>query len=93
MRGGAREPVAIRCKAASGRARERPGGYSAPIVCLDRRSSADACAPRRAGSDFCVFTSSATLNNKIHVLQRCAYGLRDEEYLRLKILTCMLPAI
>ena len=31
------------------------------------------------------------LNNKIRVLQRRAYGLRDEEYLRLKILTCMLP--
>ena len=30
-------------------------------------------------------------NNKIRVLQRRAYGLRDEEYLRLKILTCMLP--
>jgi len=33
------------------------------------------------------------LNNKIRVLQRRAYGLRDEEYLRLKILTCMLPAL
>jgi len=33
------------------------------------------------------------LNNKIRVIQRRAYGLRDEEYLRLKILTCMLPAI
>ena len=32
-------------------------------------------------------------NNKIRVLQRRAYGLRDEEYLRLKILTCMLPAL
>jgi transposase len=31
------------------------------------------------------------LNNKIRVLQRRAYGLRDEEYLRLKILTTMLP--
>jgi transposase len=31
------------------------------------------------------------LNNKIRVLQRRAYGLRDEQYLRLKILTCMLP--
>lgn len=29
------------------------------------------------------------LDNKIHVLQRRAYGLRDEEYLRLKVLTCM----
>jgi transposase len=33
------------------------------------------------------------LNNKIVVLQRRAYGLRDEEYLRLKILTCMLPKL
>ncbi|MFH0352504.1 MAG: transposase [Chromatiales bacterium] len=33
------------------------------------------------------------LNNKIRVLQRRAYGLRDEEYLRLKILTCMLPPL
>lgn len=31
------------------------------------------------------------LNNKIRVIQRRAYGLRDEEYLRLKILGCMLP--
>ena len=33
------------------------------------------------------------LNNKIRVIQRRAYGLRDEEYLRLKILTCMLPEL
>lgn len=33
------------------------------------------------------------LNNKIRVIQRRAYGLRDEDYLRLKILTCMLPEI
>ena len=32
-------------------------------------------------------------NNKIRVLQRRAYGLRHVEYLRLKILTCMLPEI
>jgi transposase len=32
-------------------------------------------------------------NNKIRVIQRRAYGLRDEEYLRLKVLTCMLPAL
>ena len=40
-------------------------------------------------------SSAATegLNNKIRVLQRRAYGLRDEEYLRLKILTCMLPKL
>jgi len=33
------------------------------------------------------------LNNKIRVIQRRAYGLRDEEYLRLKILTCTLPEL
>ena len=33
------------------------------------------------------------LNNKIRVLQRRAYGLRDEEYLRLKILTSTLTPI
>jgi transposase len=33
------------------------------------------------------------LNNKIRVIQRRAYGLRDEEYLRLKIRTCMLREI
>ena len=33
------------------------------------------------------------INNKIQVIQRRAYGLRDEEYLRLKILTCALPEI
>ena len=32
-------------------------------------------------------------NNKIRVLQRRAYGLRDEEYLKLKILTSGLPAL
>lgn len=30
------------------------------------------------------------LNNKIRVIQRRSYGIRDEEYLRLKVLTCML---
>jgi len=33
------------------------------------------------------------LNNKIRVLQRRAYGLRDEEYLRLKVLTASLPEL
>lgn len=33
------------------------------------------------------------LNNKIRVIQRKAFGLRDEEYLRLKILTCILKEI
>ena len=33
------------------------------------------------------------LNNKIRVFQRRAYGLRHEEYLRLKVLTCMLDPL
>ena len=33
------------------------------------------------------------LNNKVRAIQRRAYGYRDEEYFRLKILTCMLPEI
>lgn len=33
------------------------------------------------------------LNNKIRVIQRRSFGLRDEEYLRLKILTMNLPEL
>ena len=33
------------------------------------------------------------LYNKIRVIQRRVYGLRDEEYLRLKVLTTMLPPL
>ena len=33
------------------------------------------------------------LNNKIRVIQRRAYGLRDEDYLKLKILTTSLPPL
>jgi len=33
------------------------------------------------------------LNNKIRVIHKRAYGLRDEQYLRLKILTSMLKDI
>ena len=34
-----------------------------------------------------------SFNNKIRVIQRRAYGLRDEEYLKLKILTTNLPEL
>ena len=33
------------------------------------------------------------LNNKIRVIQRRAYGLKDPEYFQLKVLTCMLPPL
>ena len=33
------------------------------------------------------------INNKIRAIQKRSYGIRDEEYLRLKILTCTLPKL
>jgi len=33
------------------------------------------------------------LNNKIRVIQRAAYGDRDEEYLKLKIIASFLPPL
>jgi transposase len=46
------------------------------------------CRPENKGSLGFV----KGLNNKIRVIQRRAYGLRDQ-YLRLKILSCMLPKL
>jgi transposase len=45
------------------------------------------CDPRNQVKLGCV----EGLNNKIRVIQRRAYGYRDEEYMRLKILTAFLP--
>ena len=50
-------------------------------------------------ADFCKPENKVSLgivegvNNKIRVFQRRAYGLLDAEYLRLKVLTCMLPPL
>ena len=33
------------------------------------------------------------LNNKIRVIQRSAYGYRDEDYLRLKVIASFLPPL
>ena len=33
------------------------------------------------------------LNNNVRVIQRRAYGPREEEFLRLKIFTCIFPAL
>ena len=33
------------------------------------------------------------LNNKIRVIQRRVYGLKNEEYFRLQVLTCILPEL
>ena len=35
----------------------------------------------------------AGINNKIRVVQRRAYGYRDEEYLKLKIIASFLPTL
>ena len=40
-----------------------------------------------------VLVSSEGLNNKIRVIQRKAYGYRDEEYLKLKIIAAFLPPL
>jgi hypothetical protein len=34
-----------------------------------------------------------SLNKKVRVVRRRTYAVRDKEYLRLKVLTCMLPAL
>ena len=58
---------------------------------IDRRRNGIAayCCPDNKGAPGFI----GGLNNKIRVLQRRAYRPRGEEYLRLKILTCMLPVL
>ena len=66
-----------------------------------RRTLHHVCHPELPGEGEGEFAVGQTpgigdkegLNNKIRVLQRRAYGLRDEEYLGLKILTCLLPEL
>ena len=61
-------------------------------------NGAGTSAARHAAS-FCAQVREACaglvegFNNKIRAIQKRAYGLRDEEYLRLKILTCMLEKL
>jgi len=70
---------------------QRLGPYEKFAEMIDRHWDGIAayCTPENKVS----FGFVEGLNNKIRVIQRRAYGLRDEEYLRLKILTCMLPAL
>lgn len=55
-------------------------------------ATAHKTAPHGRIPSYCEFATDR-LNNKIRVIQRRAYGLRDEEYLRLKIVTCTLPQL
>jgi transposase len=47
----------------------------------------------RKGHTYRIVVSDLLRRRPIRVIQRRAYGLRDEEYLRLKVLTCILPEI
>ena len=79
------------------------GDPKARVITLNRRTKKQSAAPvvghTRAGTTYCEPENKVSLgfveglNNKIRVIQRRAYGLRDEEYLRLKVLTCMLPVL
>jgi hypothetical protein len=53
----------------------------------DRRQSLEVDYPLSSSS------KGGRDRNKVRVIQRRAYGLRDEQYLRLKVLSCMLPAL
>lgn len=65
--------------------------YEAFAEMIDRHWDGIAAYCRRENKVSLGFVEG--LNNKIRVIQRRAYGLRNEDYLRLKILTCMLPEL
>ena len=81
----------------------RPGlkKQSTPSACKPHSEDQGAHGGQRSQASFYYLTKTVPdtcaffegLNNKIRVIQRRAYGFRDEEYLRLKILTCMLPKL
>jgi len=70
---------------------QRSTGFSQLELVIERHWDGIAayCKPENKVALGCV----EDLNNKIRVIQRRTYGLRDEEFLRLKVLTCMLPAL
>ena len=70
--------------------RLKPYQKFAAMVGLHWDGIASYCRPENKGVPLGFVEG---LNNKIRALQRRAYGLRDEEYLRLKVLTCMLKPI
>ena len=80
--------------------KSRPLNDSSSFFCRKKRAKSETSRCNGSGiAAYCQSRNKVPLgfvegfNNKIRVLQRRAYGLRDEEYLRLKILTCMLPQI
>ena len=84
------EQAAFASSAASSLKWQRLGPYEKFAVMIDRHWDGIAayCRPENK-----VSLGFVVLNNKIRVIQRRAYGLADENYLRLKTLTCMLPPL
>ena len=81
-----------------------PASHPDPLSCAGgRKDVGEALTGAHVGQpSSCEIRSSGVptrlsfvegINNKIRVIERRAYGIRDEEYLRLKILTCMLLEI
>jgi transposase len=70
---------------------QRLGEYEKFAAMIDRHWDGIAAYCRAENKIALGFVEG--LNTKIRVIQRRAYGLRDREYLRLKVLTCMLPPI
>ena len=65
--------------------------YETLVAMIDRHwnSSASYCHPENKVS----LSLTEGLNNKIRVLQRRAYGYREEDYLSLKIIAAFLPPL
>jgi transposase len=80
----------IDSRSASRRAPPQAGPAGGPAM-IDRHWSGIAAYCKPQNKVALGFVEG--FNNKVRVSQRRAYGLRDEEYLRLKILTWMLPPI
>jgi transposase len=74
-------------------ARKRPLGDAFKIQIISFERHWDGIAAYCKPEDKVSLGFVEGLNNKVRVLQRRTYGLRDEEYLRLKVLTCMLPKL
>jgi transposase len=70
---------------------QRLGSYETFAAMIDRHWDGTAAYCRPENKIALGFVEG--LNTKIRVIQRRAYGLRDQEYLRLKVLTCTLPPI
>jgi transposase len=70
---------------------QRPGPYERFAEMIERHWEGIAASCKTENKVPLGFVEG--FNNKSRVFQRRAYGLCDEDYLRLKVLTCMLPPL